>query len=197
GASWVFALDELERRGAFLAVGMNGAALPLDHGAPVRLVIPNYYGCSCIKWLSRIDWVGDDEPATSQMREFSARTHQDGVPALARDYKPPEIQLAAMPVRVEQWLDSTNRTVYRIVGIRWGGTVTHPPLTIRFKHTEPFVPVDDVSVSPSPTTWSMWTHVWRPEAPGRYEIALNLSDRSIPARRLDLFFYTRQVNIEP
>ncbi len=83
---------------------MNGAALTADHGAPIRLVVPNYYGCSCIKWVSRIDWVADDEPATSQMMEFSARTHQNGVPRLARDYEPPVIDLAALPIRVEQWV---------------------------------------------------------------------------------------------
>jgi DMSO/TMAO reductase YedYZ molybdopterin-dependent catalytic subunit len=196
GASWIFTPEELERAGAFLAVGMNGAPLTADHGAPVRLVVPNYFGCSCIKWLSRIDWVADDEAATSQMREFSARTHQSGVPQLARDYTPPAIELAAMPIRVEQWRDSANRISYRIVGIRWGGTSTRPPLTIRFRHTERFVPVEDVATASAPTSWSLWTHVWRPSAAGRYQIALGVSDRSIPARRLDLFFYTREVEID-
>ena len=60
-----------------------------DHGAPVRLVVPNWYGCACIKWVTHVEMVPDDEPATTQMREFAARTHQNGVPARARDYQPP------------------------------------------------------------------------------------------------------------
>ncbi len=53
GASWVLPLASLERLGAFLAVRMNGEALPVDHGKPVRLVVPGWYGCAWIKWVAR------------------------------------------------------------------------------------------------------------------------------------------------
>jgi len=195
GASWIFSRDELERAGAFLALGMNDAPLPLDHGAPVRLVVPNYFGCSCIKWVSRIDWVPDDEPLTPQMREFAARTHQTGTPERARDYQPPVIELAATPIRVEQWMRD-DRVLYRVVGIRWGGSARRVPLTIRFRHTEPFVPVETCPDAERTTTWSLWSHTWRPEGPGRYQIALRVADPAIPARRLDLFYYTREVEID-
>lgn len=199
GASWVFSPDELERTGAFLALRMNDAPLTADHGAPVRLVVPNYYGCSCIKWISRIDWVSDDEPATSQMIEFSARTHQAGVPRLARDYEPPVVDLAAMPIRVEQWAlnrDGKERIVYRVVGLRWGGAVRRAPLTIRFRSSERFVPVGDSPPTDNPQTLSLWSHEWTPDAPGRYQITLAVADRSIRVRRLDLYFYTREVEID-
>ena len=52
GASWIFPLDGLERLGAFLAVTMNGEPLTADHGAPVRLVVPGWYGCCWIKWVN-------------------------------------------------------------------------------------------------------------------------------------------------
>jgi DMSO/TMAO reductase YedYZ molybdopterin-dependent catalytic subunit len=39
-------------RGALLAVGMNGEALPREHGFPVRMVVPGLYGyVSGTKWL--------------------------------------------------------------------------------------------------------------------------------------------------
>jgi len=199
GAAWIFTRDELERSGAFLAIGMNGRPLTPDHGAPVRLVVPNYYGCSCIKWVSRIDMVADEEPATSQMLEFSLRTHQQGVPRLARDYEPPVIDLAAMPIRVERWLvprQGGDRIVYRVVGIRWGGRAAKVPLTIRFRSSERFVPVSDCPPADNPTTWSLWSHQWTPEAPGRYQIALGVGDRSIRARRLDIYYYVREVEID-
>ena len=199
GASWVFTRDELERTGAFLAVQMNGAPLTPHHGAPVRLVVPNYYGCSGIKWVSRIDLVSDEEPATLQMREFSARTHQNGIPTLARDYAPPAIEVAATPIRVEQWAEPDGRggerLFYRVIGIRWGGWTKRVPLTIRFRHTQPFVPVDDCPDAHAVTSWTLWSHTWRPDAPGRYQIALQTADRAIAARRLDIFYYTREVDI--
>jgi DMSO/TMAO reductase YedYZ molybdopterin-dependent catalytic subunit len=195
GASWVFSRDDLERAGAFLATGMNGSDLPSTHGAPLRLVVPNWYGCSCIKWVTRIDLVDDDEPATSQMREFAARTHQQGVPALARDFEPALIDLAAVPIRVERWRID-DRLVYRVIGIRWGGTSAVAPLTIRFKHTQPFTAVEQCPAAERLTSWSLWSHTWRPESPGRYQIALAVSDPAIRTRRLDLFFYTRDVEID-
>ena len=40
-----------------LAYEMNGAPLPREHGAPVRLVIPEMYGYKNVKWLEQIDLV--------------------------------------------------------------------------------------------------------------------------------------------
>src|SRR5690606_22752945 len=44
--------DELD---AILAVGMNGEPLPLEHGFPVRMVVPGLYGyVSATKWLTEL-----------------------------------------------------------------------------------------------------------------------------------------------
>jgi DMSO/TMAO reductase YedYZ molybdopterin-dependent catalytic subunit len=95
GASWIFSFDQLESSGAFLATKMNGAALPPDHGFPIRLLVPGWYGCTCIKWVDQIELVDDGALATSQMNEFASRTHQPEAFELARDYLPAAIDAAA------------------------------------------------------------------------------------------------------
>ena len=46
----------MDGRDALLAVAMNGTALPVAHGFPVRLVIPGLYGyVSACKWLTDIE----------------------------------------------------------------------------------------------------------------------------------------------
>jgi DMSO/TMAO reductase YedYZ molybdopterin-dependent catalytic subunit len=46
----------LDGRDALLAVGMNGAALPFEHGFPVRLIVPGLYGyVSATKWLTELE----------------------------------------------------------------------------------------------------------------------------------------------
>jgi DMSO/TMAO reductase YedYZ molybdopterin-dependent catalytic subunit len=43
-------------RDAMIALGMNGAPLPVDHGWPARLVIPGLYGyVSATKWLTELE----------------------------------------------------------------------------------------------------------------------------------------------
>jgi hypothetical protein len=134
--------EQLTRAGAFLATHMNGAPLPLDHGAPVRLFVPGWYGCACIKWVNEIRLVGENEPATSQMQEFAARIHQKGVPVLARDYRPATLDQSAMPLRIEKWrLVRDSGLIYRVVGISWGGDRASDRLTLRFNANEPLAPV--------------------------------------------------------
>ncbi|UOY00811.1 molybdopterin-dependent oxidoreductase [Blastococcus sp. PRF04-17] len=46
----------LEVADAMLAFGMNGEPLPIEHGFPVRMLIPGLYGyVSACKWLTRIE----------------------------------------------------------------------------------------------------------------------------------------------
>jgi DMSO/TMAO reductase YedYZ molybdopterin-dependent catalytic subunit len=46
----------LDGRDAMLAVGMNGAPLPQEHGFPVRLIVPGLYGyCSATKWITDLN----------------------------------------------------------------------------------------------------------------------------------------------
>ncbi|HXV94158.1 MAG TPA: molybdopterin-dependent oxidoreductase, partial [Pseudonocardia sp.] len=51
-------------RDALLAVGMNGEALPLEHGFPVRMVVPGLYG-----FVSATKWLGDLEVTTWEAHE--------------------------------------------------------------------------------------------------------------------------------
>jgi DMSO/TMAO reductase YedYZ molybdopterin-dependent catalytic subunit len=50
-------LEQAKLHDVLLAYEMNGKPLPREHGAPVRLVIPEMYGYKNVKWVSRIDLV--------------------------------------------------------------------------------------------------------------------------------------------
>ena len=193
GASWIFTVDDLNSSKAFFATEMNGSSLTKDHGAPVRLVVPGWYGCTCIKWVNEITLVGEDVPVTSQMQEFAARTMQPGNPELAKEYRPPVIEQAAMPVRVEKWLVD-GKITYRVNGIAWGGSRPVSGLEIRFNEAEDFIPVADFRQT-SNDPWSFWMHPWTPKGPGTYSIQLRVKDNSVPARRLNSGYYVRSVEI--
>jgi DMSO/TMAO reductase YedYZ molybdopterin-dependent catalytic subunit len=41
-----------------LAYAMNGEPLPVEHGYPLRLVVPGWYGVTSVKWLTEIEAIG-------------------------------------------------------------------------------------------------------------------------------------------
>lgn len=198
GASWIFTAGALRDAGAFLATGMNGEALPRDHGAPVRLVVPNWYGCSCIKWVEQIAVVPFNAPATSQMREFASRTHQDGQPELASDYIPATMDFTAMPILVEG-PDEQHR--YTVHGVAWGDPTGVTELEISYAERD-----TDVErrrwlnvagfEAQEPSQWTLWSHrLPRPSKLLELEIRLRVPDESVRTRRLDSGFYARRVRL--
>lgn len=48
-------LAEALRDDVLLADEMNGGPLPPQHGAPVRLIVPGWYGMAHVKWLVGVD----------------------------------------------------------------------------------------------------------------------------------------------
>jgi DMSO/TMAO reductase YedYZ molybdopterin-dependent catalytic subunit len=193
--SWIFTFDQLVGAGAFLATELNGQPLPKDQGAPVRLIVPGWYGCAEAKWVNEIKFVDDNQPATLQMREFAARTFQtmhyefaeSFGPEQARDYRPATIDQAALPVRVEAW-KLNGKVAYRVVGITWGGPKRTDKLMIRFLHSRfpKYQPVDFCKTTTSNREYGIWSHHWQPTQPGLHWIEMRLGDRGIPSRKMSL-----------
>lgn len=48
-------LDDAMRLNILLAYERNGSALANRNGAPLRLIVPGWYGVACVKWLNRIE----------------------------------------------------------------------------------------------------------------------------------------------
>ena len=67
-------LEEAMRDEVLLAYEMNGAPLPPQHGFPLRLVVPGWYGMTNVKWLSRIEFL--DEPFAGYQQSWSYRVRQ-------------------------------------------------------------------------------------------------------------------------
>ena len=48
-------VDQARDADAILAYAMNGEPLPIQHGFPLRLVVPGWYGVASVKWLTEIE----------------------------------------------------------------------------------------------------------------------------------------------
>ncbi|KAL9615359.1 MAG: hypothetical protein Q9167_000187 [Letrouitia subvulpina] len=62
------ALDKLGD--VLIAFEMNGKPLPLDHGYPMRIVVPGNVAARSVKWLNRIILSDEESPSQWQQRDY-------------------------------------------------------------------------------------------------------------------------------
>ena len=58
-----------------LATGMNGAALPPQHGFPLRVLVPGWIGARSVKWLSRINLLEEPSDNYFQAKAYRSLRH--------------------------------------------------------------------------------------------------------------------------
>ena len=163
GAAWVFSLDQVRSTSMFLAFGQNGKPLTHDHGFPVRLIVPGFYGCSHIKWVTLLSVVdGAKTPPTSQMNEFRSRVHMKFAPRKSSLRWSAAQGYSATAERVEIWRNRiTGDRGYKAVGLLWGGPKATDALQIRFPPLQKeWQTVQHVNMRPVPAAWSQWCHAW-------------------------------------
>jgi DMSO/TMAO reductase YedYZ molybdopterin-dependent catalytic subunit len=68
---------QAKESGALLAYDLNGAPLPPQHGFPLRMVVPGWYGMTNVKWMSTIEVT--DRPFTGyyQATSYNVRKEDD------------------------------------------------------------------------------------------------------------------------
>jgi hypothetical protein len=202
GASWIFSFEELINQGAFFASKMNGENLTQDHGYPVRLIVPGYYGCASIKWVNKISFFtpSDNTSTEDQMREFSDRTGQVGIPKKFKNHKPPVVELSAVPVTFEKWKSKSGNTRYKVTGIIWGGIhEKNPEFNIvlrKASSSKKIVLRDKVTVGPRNSKSFQHFEYWIDEPiNGRYLVDIECTDGDVAATRLDNHHYRRVLKV--
>ncbi|HEU4424955.1 MAG TPA: molybdopterin-dependent oxidoreductase [Pilimelia sp.] len=71
------AVDDALGEDVLLAYAMNGAPLPPQHGHPVRLVVPGWYGMAHVKWLVGVDLVAEPFGGFQQAVAYRMRQGPD------------------------------------------------------------------------------------------------------------------------
>ncbi|MGZ4485974.1 MAG: molybdopterin-dependent oxidoreductase [Nocardioidaceae bacterium] len=148
-------------RNAMLAIAMNGQPLPVEHGFPVRMIVPGLYG-----FVSATKWLVDLEVTTYD--RFSAYWTQRGWSAQAPIKTESRVEVpgdgASVPagrVRVggSAWAQHTGiaKVEYRLDGHPWQ--------------------VADLGRVPSVDTWVQWAGTVD-AAPGAHKVAVRATDRT-------------------
>jgi sulfane dehydrogenase subunit SoxC len=70
-------LDEAMRAEVLLAYAMNDQPLLPQHGFPLRLIVPGWYGMTHVKWLTRIEVLREPFTGYQNARGYRMRTDPD------------------------------------------------------------------------------------------------------------------------
>ncbi|HEX8908760.1 MAG TPA: sulfite oxidase-like oxidoreductase [Anaeromyxobacteraceae bacterium] len=65
------ALEEALKDDVLVAHGLAGAPLPVEHGGPARLLVPQLYGWKSAKWVSRLELMTHDRRGYWEIRGYS------------------------------------------------------------------------------------------------------------------------------
>ncbi|WP_343711880.1 sulfite oxidase-like oxidoreductase [Inquilinus sp.] len=70
------ALDAFAEEDVLLATHHDGEAIPVEHGGPLRVIMPRWYFWKSAKWVKRIEFVAADRPGFWEERGY----HNEGDP---------------------------------------------------------------------------------------------------------------------
>src|SRR5574341_1629715 len=165
-------LDEALRDDVLLAYAMNGAPLPPQHGAPLRLVVPRWYGMASVKWLSRIEALERPFDGFQQARSYHFRrvAGERGEPCRLMRVNslmaPPGIPDFYTRHRVLEVED------VQIIGRAWSGAAPIERVEFGIDGTW-----REASLEPQadPHCWRRWTVTWN-AAVGNHTLACRATD---------------------
>jgi len=104
-------LDVVRERGV-LAYELNGEPLTAEHGAPVRLFVPGYFGTNNVKWLRSLT-VADHRPE----HLFTTTLYQRPVPGTTRLEPVRDLDVTSIVTDVRR-----DGAALRVAGWAWGST---------------------------------------------------------------------------
>jgi DMSO/TMAO reductase YedYZ molybdopterin-dependent catalytic subunit len=158
-----------------LAYEVNGRPLPPQHGYPLRLVVPGWYGMASVKWLEAATVVAEPFRGYQQERAYRLRNDPD-------DPGQPVDRIAVRSLLVPPGVPDffTRRRFLEpgtceVTGRAWSGHGAVVRVEVSADGGRSWADAE-VSPPPAPATWQAWRHRWEATTPGEYELCSRATD---------------------
>ncbi|MEP6661798.1 MAG: sulfite oxidase [Acidimicrobiales bacterium] len=126
-------VDDARNGDVLLAYAMNGVPLPVEHGFPLRVIVPGWYAVTSVKWLTEIEVIDDPFTGFFQAARYFYEWTRDG-------------ELVHEPVRLQ-------RVRALIIEPRVGDPVSAGELLVRGVAWSGAAPIAHVHVSIGDGPW--------------------------------------------
>jgi DMSO/TMAO reductase YedYZ molybdopterin-dependent catalytic subunit len=162
-------LDEAMAPGNLLCYEMNGGPLPAEHGAPVRLIAPGWYGVANVKWLTRIEVTDHRYAGRFMARDYvTFREHTDDSGSTTWTFETVgRDRLKSAPAHVVR-----NGSEYRVIGVAWGAAIDAVEVSIDGAEWQAAELVETRRRhAAAGLAWRFWTLDWGTPSAGQHTIA--------------------------
>jgi DMSO/TMAO reductase YedYZ molybdopterin-dependent catalytic subunit len=167
-------LAEATREDVLVAYAMQGAPLSPQHGAPLRLVVPRWYGMASVKWLCAIEAIDRPFDGLQQARSYHFRREsgEPGEPCTLM-----RVNSLMAPPGIPDFYSRKRSAPPGEVTIRgraWSGSapIARVELGVDGSWT-------DAALEPAvhAHAWTAWQATWQ-AAPGEHELSCRATDAS-------------------
>ncbi|MGY4103499.1 sulfite oxidase [Nocardia sp. R16R-3T] len=164
-------IAECRRPDVLLAYEMNGALLPPQHGFPLRLLVPGWYGMASVKWLKNIEVV--DRPFSGVEQAAYRYQRDDDDPG--RPVSRIRVRALMVPPGIPDW-PSRRRTVDAgavvLRGRAWCGTSPVARVEVGVDGVWQGAELAD---APAEFAWRSWSYTWDAR-PGEHRLSCRATD---------------------
>lgn len=168
-------IADATRDEVMLAYAVNGRPLPPQHGFPLRLIVPGWYGMTHVKWLRSITVTDRPFVGYQQANAYHFRTRDGETGEPVRRIRPRALMV---PPGFPDFMSRTRfvqPSVHVVEGRAWSGRA--PVTRVEFS--------DDGGSTWAETSleeagglysWRRWTYTWDARRQGEYELCVRATD---------------------
>ncbi len=166
------ALKEAFREEVILAYEMNGKPLPPEHGAPLRLIVPGWFGIAWVKWLKRIEVLDRRFMGKWMAREYvTIRGEERPDCTVWRETSVGPIDVKSIVARVVRRKDGS----LRVTGAAWSDGTPLKKVELQIDDGR-WIGVRLDRKSESRYAWTFWHYDWQNPTPGEHTLVSRATD---------------------
>lgn len=153
-----------------LAYAMNGEALPLQHGFPLRLIVPSWYAVASVKWLTEIEVVDRPFQGYYQTEKYQLERQVNG----HIDKEPLTLQRVRSLITEPGEDAQVNRGDLVVRGVAWSGAA--PIARVELSLNGEGWQQAQMLGQPKRHSWQWWESIIKVDQPGHYCIRARATD---------------------